>query len=62
MFLTKLQEDILASEQSTRVYTSMSDFIATMKNFSKLYESGSIVVNTGSGYDSVLLMKADKSS
>jgi len=43
-FLTKLQNDILLSKESTRVHTSLTDFIATMNNFSKLYASGSVLV------------------
>lgn len=43
-FLTKLQNDILLSKQSTRVYTSLTDFIGVMNNFGKLYSSGSVVV------------------
>ena len=61
VFLQKLQSDILTSEQTTRVYTNLSDFMGTMKNFSKLYESGSIIADT-SGYDTVLLMRPDKTS
>lgn len=61
VFLTKTQTDILSSRQKTAVYTNLSDFIGAMRNFTKLYESGSIVVS-GSGYNTVLMMKRDKTS
>lgn len=43
-FLTKVQNDIATSKQSTRVYTSLTDFMGIMRNFSKLYGSGSVIV------------------
>lgn len=61
-FLTKLQDDIVIAKQSTQVYTNLSDFIATMQNFSKLYSSGSIIVWTDSDYNAAILMKPDKSA
>jgi prepilin-type N-terminal cleavage/methylation domain-containing protein len=44
-FLTKLQDDIVLSKQSTRVYANLTDFIGTMRNFSKLYATGSVIVS-----------------
>jgi type II secretory pathway component PulJ len=38
-FLQKLQRDILISEQGTYVNTELTDFMAVMRNFSKLYDS-----------------------
>ena len=50
-FLIKLQNDILLSKQSTRVYTSLTDFIGVMNNFGKLYASGSVVVEGTGTYN-----------
>lgn len=59
-FLMNLQHDISQSKESTRIYTSLTDFIGTMNNFSKLYSSGTIIV-AGSGiYNASLLMRPDK--
>ncbi len=60
-FLTRLQADIIASKQKTAVYTNLSDFIGTMRNFTKLYESAGLVVD-GTGYDVVLMTKRDKTA
>lgn len=61
MFLTRLQGDIIASKQKTAVYTNLSDFIATMRNFTKLYESAALVVD-GTGYDVMMMVKRDKTA
>lgn len=60
-FLTRLQSDIIASKQKTAVYTNLSDFIATMRNFTKLYESAWLVVD-GTGYDVMMMVKRDKTA
>ncbi|HBB27550.1 TPA: hypothetical protein DCZ36_03595 [Candidatus Gracilibacteria bacterium] len=61
-FLIKLQNDILLSKQSTRVYTSLTDFIGVMNNFGKLYASGSVVVEGTGTYNVGLLVRPDKAS
>ena len=61
-FLIKLQNDILLSKQSTRVYTSLTDFIGVMNNFGKLYASGSVVVEGTGTYNVWLLVRPDKAS
>ena len=38
-FLQKLQSDIMISEQDTHMSTELTDFMAVMRNFSKLYDS-----------------------
>lgn len=60
-FLTRLQSDIIASKQKTAVYTNLSDFIGTMRNFTKLYESAGLVVD-GTGYDVMMMVKRDKTA
>lgn len=50
-FLLKLQHDIVISKQSTRVYTNLTDFVGTMRNFSKLYGSGSVIVGGSGAYN-----------
>jgi len=60
-FLTRLQADIIASRQKTAVYTNLSDFIGTMRNFTKLYESAGLVVD-GTGYDVMLMLSRDKAA
>lgn len=61
-FLIKLQNDILLSKQSTRVYTSLTDFIGVMNNFGKLYASGSVIVGGTGAYNVGLLMRPDQTS
>lgn len=61
-FLTKLQNDITISKQSTRVYTNLTDFMGTMRNFSKLYASGSVITGGTGGYNIGLLMRPDKTA
>lgn len=62
VFLMKLQNDIVMSKQSTRIYTSLTDFMGTMRNFSKLYGSGSVIVEGTGIYNVWLLMRPDKAS
>jgi prepilin-type N-terminal cleavage/methylation domain-containing protein len=43
-FLTILQQDILTSKNATAVHTSITDLGGIMRNLSKLYSSGSVIV------------------
>jgi hypothetical protein len=61
-FLIKLQNDILLSRESTHVYTHLTDFIGTMRNFSKLYGSGMVIAEGTGIYNVGLLMRPDKTS
>lgn len=61
-FLTKLQTDVLLSKESTRVHTSLTDFVGTMNNLSKLYASGSVLVQGTGTYNVGLLVRPDKTS
>lgn len=61
-FLTKVQSDIVLSKQSTRIYTNLTDFIGVMRNFGKLYGSGSVIVQGTGVYDVGLFMRPDKTS
>lgn len=61
-FLTKLQSDIVTSKQSTRVYTNLTDFMGVMRNFGKLYESGSVIVGGSGAYNAGLLIRPDQTS
>lgn len=61
-FLTKVQNDIVTSKQSTRVYTSLTDFMGIMRNFGKLYGSGSVIVESTGAYNVWLLVRSDKTS
>lgn len=62
MLLLKIQTDIITSKQSTNVYTDLTEFTATMRNFSELYESGSIIVSGSGAYNVALLMRPDNTS
>jgi hypothetical protein len=44
------------------VNTELTDFMAVMRNFSKLYDSWSVIVEGSGSYGAALLMKSDKSS
>lgn len=59
-FLTSLQKDIFQAQQTTQVYTQVTDFIGTMDNLKKLYASGTILVNDSWSYNVALLMSPDK--
>lgn len=61
-FLTKLQDDIILSKQSTRVYANLTDFIGTMRNFSKLYATGSVIVSGTGAYNAWIFMRPDMTS
>ncbi len=62
VFLIQIQKDITTSKQSTRVRTSMTDFIGTMNNFKKIYPETTIISTASGTYNVGLLTNPKKTS